>query len=78
MLLSEREESRIAEKTINFLLTPIFMLCPTWMSAPVETVAKAMLANLWNKPKAENGVEFVNNAEIHKLGGDYEKMFEQK
>uniref|UniRef100_A0A914DTX6 Protein HTATIP2 n=1 Tax=Acrobeloides nanus TaxID=290746 RepID=A0A914DTX6_9BILA len=78
MLLSEREESRIGERIGKFLLTPIFMLCPTWISAPIETVAKAMLANLWNKPKAENGVEIVNNAEIHKLGGDYEKMFEQK
>uniref|UniRef100_A0A914DT94 Protein HTATIP2 n=1 Tax=Acrobeloides nanus TaxID=290746 RepID=A0A914DT94_9BILA len=78
MLLSEREESRIGERIGIFLLKPIYTLCPTWMSVPVETVAKAMLANLWNKPKAENGVEIVNNAEIHKLGGDYEKMFEQK
>uniref|UniRef100_A0A914CLW1 Protein HTATIP2 n=1 Tax=Acrobeloides nanus TaxID=290746 RepID=A0A914CLW1_9BILA len=62
-----REDSRMSEKVISFLLKPITMLCPTWISIHVNSVAKGMLANLWNKPKLDNGVEIFNNTEIHKL-----------
>uniref|UniRef100_A0A915DBI6 Protein HTATIP2 n=1 Tax=Ditylenchus dipsaci TaxID=166011 RepID=A0A915DBI6_9BILA len=50
---------------------------PTVASVPVSTVAKAMIANLW-KEQPENGVEFISNSAIHKMGDDYNKMFEAK
>ena len=56
------------------VLKPFNFLCPTLLSVPVESVAKAMIVNLWNKP--ETSVEFIGNADIHRLSGECDKMFE--
>ena len=78
MILVDREERRFGEKVLMVAIKPVAALFPTWLSVPAETIAKSMLANMWNTPKAENGVEIVDNATLHKLGEDFDKMFEQK
>lgn len=75
LLLSDREERRIGEKIFIAATKPINYFCPTLMSVPVETVGRAMIANLWNKP--EKPIEALDNAAIHKIGGEeFKKLFD--
>jgi len=68
MLLCDRQERRFGEKVANFALQPVFWACPTKFSVPTNTVAKAMIADLWRK--TSNKVDIIENAAIHQLAKD--------
>lgn len=68
MLLGNRQEHRIGERLALFVLRPVAYMCPTLITIPIETVARAMVANLWNKPGT--AVEILENSAIHRLGGE--------
>jgi len=67
-LICDRKESRFMERAVSVLLAPIIWAKPTWISVPTNTVAKAIIANLWRK--SEKNMEIVENAAIHELAKD--------
>lgn len=65
LLLSDREENRLAERLATLVLKPIVWAKPTFMSVPTVSVAKAMVADLWRK--TDNKVDIIQNATIHEM-----------
>jgi len=67
-LIGNRQETRIGERVALFVLRPVSYMFPTFITIPIETVARAMIANLWNKPGT--AVEILENSAVHHLGGE--------
>lgn len=55
------------------MLRPIMVIWPTFISINVQTVGRAMIVNLWNKPGT--AVEVLENSALHRLGG---RIFKEK
>lgn len=72
-MISNRQEHRLGERLALFLLRPISYMWPTFITAPVSTVVRAMIVNLWNKPGT--AVEILENPAVHRLG---EEIFKEK
>jgi len=68
LILAERDECRFNETAARVLLKPVICLKPTLLSVPVNTVAKAMITDLWRTPAKK--VEIIENAAIHAMGKD--------
>uniref|UniRef100_A0A0B7A3Z3 Protein HTATIP2 n=1 Tax=Arion vulgaris TaxID=1028688 RepID=A0A0B7A3Z3_9EUPU len=66
LLLADRVEKRTGEDFATFILKPIIHFFPTFLSAPVETVAKAML-NDAVKPSNDAIKEIFTNKTIHQM-----------
>ncbi|CAL1535358.1 unnamed protein product [Lymnaea stagnalis] len=66
MLLCDRTERRTMEKVSIALLKPITSCFPTLLSAPVRTVAKAMINNVIT-PTDSSLPELYENKPIHQL-----------
>lgn len=73
MIFEHRDHNSIGEWLALILLRPVSFIFPTWITVPVETLAKAMVANVWNKPGT--AVEFVENNALHRLGQAFEEQF---
>jgi len=54
-------------------MTPIRFLKPTWLSVPYQSLAQAMIANLWRNPNSN--FEAIENADIHKLAAEFQVKF---
>ncbi|XP_059150819.1 oxidoreductase HTATIP2-like [Physella acuta] len=67
LLLCNRQERRVGEKIITVVLKPITYLFPTLMSAPVRTVAKAMINNVTKQVDGTNIRELYENKDIHHI-----------
>jgi len=65
LILIDRQETRFVESASRILLKPIMWAKPTWLSIPVNTLAKAMIADLWRKPASR--VEIFENGPIHEM-----------
>ncbi|ESO02200.1 hypothetical protein HELRODRAFT_66168 [Helobdella robusta] len=75
VLLCDREESRLAEKTFKTLIKPVTWAFPTFISIPTSTVALGIVIKATQpKPNAldisgeKNHVEIIDNKELHILG----------
>jgi len=65
-LLSDRQENRLGERIMTgVLLKPIIWAKPTLLTVPTNTVAKAMISDLFRK--SSNKVDIIENAAIHEL-----------
>lgn len=67
-LLATRQDTRLVEIAVKVFLRPVIWMFPTFMTVPVETVAKAML-NKTLTP-ATDAVEILENDAIHRVGAD--------
>lgn len=65
LILCDREERRVGEKLAHWVVKPIAWASPTLLSVPANTIAKAMIADLYRK--TTNKVDTVENAAIHHL-----------
>ncbi|NXX83858.1 HTAI2 Oxidoreductase, partial [Urocolius indicus] len=66
VLLCKRQESRPVEWITQQFLRVVALVFPTVYSVPVETVARAMVANVLQPGKGK--VEVLENRAIHELG----------
>lgn len=67
MLLGNRTEPRYAEKLAIALTKPFQYLSPTLLTTPIETLAKAMLANTIYSSEGQKSTEIVDNCKIFEL-----------
>lgn len=74
LLLVDRQESRIGERVAQIITKPFQYLSPTLFTTPIETLAKAMVANTIYKRDDETPVETFENTKIFILA----KMFDDK
>ncbi len=73
LLLTDRSETRIAEKTLIVLTKPFQYLTPTLLSTPIETLAKSMIANTIFKGENEKSV--IDNNKIFELAKLFDENF---
>ncbi|XP_055343360.1 oxidoreductase HTATIP2-like [Paramacrobiotus metropolitanus] len=66
VLLVDRVERRPLEKVAQALLKPVAYIAPTFISTPIDILAKAMILNTINN--GPPGAQIVDNKEIHQLG----------
>ena len=73
MLLTEREESRPAEKLALFLTKPFQYLTPTLITTPIDILAKSLISSTLYAPP-DDKVEIIDNCKIFSLAKLYDQQ----
>ena len=68
----DRVERRIPERIFQFMCRPFMYLSPTLLTTPIDTLAKALIANTIFAAKDANKIEIIDNAKIFDLASLYD------
>lgn len=74
-MLTDRTEQRVGEKLAIILTKPFQLLAPRFLSTPIETLAKSMIASTLFKSPDAKPVEILDNNKIFDLAEEYDKSF---
>ena len=71
MLVVDRVEKRSFERVALFLTKPIQYLCPRFITTPIDTLAKSVIANTIFNLQSQN-TEIIDNDKIFDYANIYD------